>query len=92
LTSREKGIDAFRERHAFGVAQFRIGFGVAVLVTADASRLVPLGEGREDRLPDRSRELEAGALRGAVQHALEFVAVLEDRFREPAYELADRVL
>ncbi len=88
----EERLDALGERHALGVAQLRVGLGVAVLVAADGGRLVALGEGGEDRLPGRGRELDAGLLRGGVEQALELVAVLDERAGQRAHELADRLL
>jgi hypothetical protein len=41
----EKGLDALGQRHALGVAQLRVGLGVALLITADRGGFVAFGEG-----------------------------------------------
>ncbi len=47
------------ERHALGVAQLRVGLGVAVGVTTDGGCFVAFGKGGEDRLSDSGGEFEA---------------------------------
>ena len=54
----EERLDTLGKRHAFGVAQIRVGFGITVLVPADRRRLVALGEGGEDGLDNGRGELE----------------------------------
>src|SRR6185436_7466345 len=64
----------------------------AVLVTADGRRLVALGEGGEDGLPGRGRELDAGLLGGGVERVLELLPVFEECARQVAEELAEGLL
>ena len=54
----EERLDTLGKRYAFGVAQFRVGFRIAILVAADRRRLVALGEGGEDGLGNGRGELE----------------------------------
>ena len=52
-TSRvEELLDVLPQRHILGVAEFRVGLGVPLVVGADLGGLVALRQGRQDRLED----------------------------------------
>src|SRR5713226_8624225 len=49
----EKRPDIFIERHILGVAQLRVGFGIAMRITTDLSGFVSFGESGEDGFTQR---------------------------------------
>ena len=90
--SLEEGLDSLGERHALGVAKFRIGFGVAVPVQADRSCLVALGQGGQDRLGNRSGDPDAGFRYACFEHPFKLLPVLVEATGERTEEFADRFL
>jgi len=87
----EERLDRLGERHAFGIAQLRVGLRVAVLVAANRAGLVSFAECCQNGLSNRSREFQTGALGRVVQHALERLPIFEEGASQTAHKLADRL-
>lgn len=76
-------INVFLERYVFVIAQLRIGFGIAVGVTANLGCLVAFGERCEDGLAQWSTQLDIALLEDGFQISQEAVAVLVGQAFQP---------
>ena len=75
------------------IAQISIGLRIAVPVGAGVGTLIPFGERRQDRLPDRRANLDASGLERPGQRLVELLPIGEGRAREPrAQSFLDRRL